>query len=52
MASHPAPVSTAISPDDKDNLERRRSSIQVVELREQDGVLTADRNAPTHVALR
>jgi hypothetical protein len=29
----------------------RRSSIQVVELHEEDGVLTADRNAPTYIDL-
>jgi hypothetical protein len=35
-----------------DGHETRRSSIQVVELREQDGRLQADRDAPTRVALR
>lgn len=30
----------------------RRSAIQVVELTEKDGVLAADRDAPTHVSLR
>jgi len=35
-----------------DTFETRRSSIQVVELKEQDGRLTADRNAPTRIALR
>lgn len=48
--THPGRAGT-ISPDDKDNLELRRSSIQVVELVEQDGVLSCDRNAPTHVVL-
>lgn len=48
--THPGRAGT-ISPEDKDNLELRRSSIQVVELVEQDGVLSCDRNAPTHVAL-
>jgi hypothetical protein len=48
--THPGRAGT-ISPDDKDNLELRRSSIQVVELVEQNGVLSCDRNAPTHVAL-
>lgn len=40
-----------ISPDDKDNLELRRSSIQVVELVERDGILSCDRDAPTRLAL-
>jgi hypothetical protein len=35
-----------------DSYATRRSSIQVVELGEKDGLLTADRDAPTHVALR
>ena len=35
----------------KDGTEQRRSSIQVVELREQDGWLTCDRDEPTHILL-
>ncbi len=35
-----------------DNAETRRSSIQVVEVREQGGELSVDRDAPTRVALR
>lgn len=35
-----------------DSVETRRSSIQVVELAEKDGVLLVDRDAPTRVALR
>ncbi|MBL9135162.1 MAG: family 43 glycosylhydrolase [Verrucomicrobiales bacterium] len=34
-----------------DGTEQRRSSIQVVELRESDGLLSCDRDAPTHIAL-
>jgi hypothetical protein len=48
--THPGRNGT-ISPDDKDNLELRRSSIQVVELMERDGVLSCDRNTATRVAL-
>lgn len=48
--THPGRNGT-ISPDDKDNLELRRSSIQVVELRERDGVLSCDRDAPTRIQL-
>jgi len=36
----------------KDTTEQRRSSIQVVELREQDGWLTCDRDRPTHILLQ
>ena len=36
---------------DKDGIEQRRSSIQVVELNERDGRLTCDRDAPTHIRL-
>jgi GH43 family beta-xylosidase len=35
-----------------DGYEQRRSSIQVVELHEKDGQLTADRDAPTYLRLR
>jgi GH43 family beta-xylosidase len=35
-----------------DNVDTRRSSIQVVELTEKDGVLSADRDVPARVALR
>jgi len=48
--THPGRNGT-ISPDDKDNLDLRRSSIQVTELFEQDGVLSCDRNAPTQIQL-
>ena len=48
--THPGRAGT-ITPQDKDSLELRRSSIQVVELFEKDGWLTCDRDAPTHVAL-
>ena len=48
--THPGRNGT-ISPDDKDNPELRRSSIQVVELVERDGILSCDRNAPTRVVL-
>lgn len=34
-----------------DNSEMRRSSLQVVELHEKDGVLSCDRDVPTHVEL-
>jgi hypothetical protein len=36
----------------KDGTDQRRSSIQVVELHEQDGWLTCDRDEPTHILLR
>jgi hypothetical protein len=36
----------------KDGYEQRRSSIQTVELHEQDGWLTCERDAPTHILLR
>lgn len=51
--ARPEPVERAgtIKPEDKDALDLRRSSIQVVELHESDGVLSCDRDAPTHVAL-
>ncbi|MDF9831857.1 hypothetical protein M2103_000061 [Ereboglobus sp. PH5-5] len=48
--THPGRNGT-ISPDDKNNLELRRSSIQVVELREKDGAISCDRDAPTYVKL-
>jgi hypothetical protein len=35
----------------KNSTEQRRSSIQVVELHEQDGWLTCDRDEPTHIRL-
>ena len=39
-------------PDEKkDTYEQRRSSIQVVELEYQDGVLTCDRDRPTYIRL-
>ena len=41
-----------ISPADKDSLDLRRSSIQVVELVERDGVLTCDRDKRADLALR
>ncbi len=49
--THPGRAGT-IRPEDKESLELRRSSIQVVELVEKDGVLSCDRNTPTHVALK
>jgi hypothetical protein len=48
--THPSRSGT-ISPQDKNALNLRRSSIQVVELAEQDGRLTCDRDTPTHIAL-
>lgn len=48
--THPGRAGT-IAPDDKDSTELRRSSIQVVELVDRDGVLSCDRNAPTHIDL-
>ena len=48
--THPGRAGT-IRPDDKDSLELRRSSIQVVELHEKDGRIWCDRDAPTHVDL-
>jgi beta-xylosidase len=48
--THPGRAGT-IAPQDKDSLNLRRSSIQVVELFEKDGWLTCDRDAPTHLAL-
>jgi len=48
--THPGRAGT-ISPQDQNSLELRRSSIQVVELIERAGTLTADRDAPVHVAL-
>lgn len=48
--THPGRSGT-ISPQDKDSLDLRRSSIQVVELMEKDGKLSCDRNAPTHINL-
>jgi hypothetical protein len=48
--THPGRTGT-IKPEDKDSLDRRRSSIQVVELREKDGALSCDRDAPTFVEL-
>jgi beta-xylosidase len=48
--THPGRAGT-ITPQDKDSLDLRRSSIQVVELSEQKGWLTCDRDAPTQIAL-
>jgi beta-xylosidase len=48
--THPGRAGT-ITPQDKDALELRRSSIQVVELFEKDGWLTCDRDTPTRIAL-
>jgi hypothetical protein len=48
--THPGRAGT-INPDDKESLELRRSSIQVVELFEKDGILFCDRDAPTHIRL-
>jgi hypothetical protein len=48
--THPGRAGT-IRPADPASTDLRRSSIQVVELREQDGVLSCDRDAPTRVRL-
>jgi hypothetical protein len=48
--THPGRAGT-IHVDDKNSLGLRRSSIQVVELREKDGVITCERDAPTHIDL-
>ena len=48
--THPGRAGT-ISPQDKDSLELRRSSIQVVELFLKDGQLTCDRDGVTDIAL-
>jgi hypothetical protein len=48
--THPGRSGT-ICPEDKDSIELRRSSIQVVELVEREGRLTCDRDTPTHIAL-
>ncbi|MCX6954850.1 MAG: family 43 glycosylhydrolase, partial [Verrucomicrobia bacterium] len=48
--THPGRSGT-ITPQDKDSLDLRRSSIQVVELAEKDGRITCDRDTPTHIAL-
>ena len=49
--THPGRAGT-IKPEDKDAVDLRRSSIQVVELFEKDGWLTCDRDAPTYVDLK
>ena len=49
--THPGRSGT-ISPNDPENLELRRSSIQVVELFEKDGRLTCDRDAPLQIVLQ
>lgn len=49
--THPGRSGT-ISPNDPNNLELRRSSIQVVELFEKDGRLTCDRDAPLRISLQ
>jgi len=49
--THPGRAGT-IHPEDKDSPALRRSSIQVVELRESAGRISCDRDAPTHVDLR
>jgi hypothetical protein len=48
--THPGRAGT-IKPEDKDSPDLRRSSIQVVELREKDGRLSCDRDAPTYIQL-
>jgi hypothetical protein len=48
--THPGRAGT-ISPKDSGSLALRRSSIQVVELKEQGGEITCDRDAPTHIQL-
>jgi hypothetical protein len=49
--THPGRAGT-IKPEDKDSLDLRRSSIQVAELKEHDGVLSCDRDAPAFVELK
>jgi len=48
--THPGRAGT-IKPEDKESLELRRSSIQVVELSMKDDWLACDRDAPTHILL-
>lgn len=48
--THPGRAGT-IHPGDKDSVELRRSSVQVVELREDAGQISCDRDQPTHVDL-
>jgi hypothetical protein len=48
--THPGRAGT-ISPGDKNLLSLRRSSIQVVELKAQDGWLACNRDEPTHIRL-
>ncbi|PTX91814.1 glycosyl hydrolase [Opitutus sp. ER46] len=48
--THPGRAGT-ITPQDKNALETRRSSIQVVELFERAGVLSCDRDTPTRITL-
>lgn len=49
--THPGRAGT-IAPTDKDSLDLRRSSIQVVELKVKDGWLDCDRNAPVEIDLK
>ncbi len=49
--THPGRAGT-IKPEDKNSLELRRSSIQVVELFEKDGRLECDRNRPVPINLQ
>ncbi len=49
--THPGRTGT-ITPSDPNSLDLRRSSIQVVELHEANGVLTCDRDSPTFINLR
>ncbi|HET7536906.1 MAG TPA: glycosyl hydrolase, partial [Candidatus Didemnitutus sp.] len=48
--THPGRAGT-IAPEDKNSLELRRSSIQVVELHYANGTLSCDRDAPTYIHL-
>jgi hypothetical protein len=48
--THPGRAGT-VTPEDKNATEQRRSSIQVVELKEGFGVLACDRDAPTFIQL-
>ncbi len=48
--THPGRAGT-IKPEDGNSVALRRSSIQVVELVEKDGVLSCDRDAPTFIQL-
>lgn len=50
--THPGRKGGTGTANEKDGYAQRRSSIQVVELGEKDGWLTADRDTPTHIRLK